>query len=447
MGRHFKNNVVVYTLDDFVRSALLEDYGPRSKKAVKALSEKFTPQPLRIEFKKTGVSNPERVKLPRKKAHHLDMHGQAKACANALLRTTPYKITKNVRHTVTDVVEQALNPFCFYFPDLPHYRDRFVLAVGRDLSKIVSPDSGIDVVAGTNIALPFDRERHMFYLPYDYENQHRSVLGFPSWKLVSTLNEPKIVPRLLPEQLPVRQVAQTAEEALDLRIDPRLAAWYLGQQLSGGHRYITFRPWAREEEKFVRREHLKTYDDFRRTAVEACIKKWGRVIPAWKIENYFAYDNGLDRLETKTFSCTNVHHRQPISFGGDNTLRTLIDTDFHNYIHHDFDHTQSAVCKVLHTFKPKFEKARLPTEARVRKFLIKTPEAIDELNRIPHVKASTDGTLSLAILWPQEIFCIPALLQFEYQNGGIYGPKDRGYIKPNPRTLSPEPMYARADAG
>lgn len=188
---------------------------------------------------------------------------------------------------------------------------------------------------------------------------------------------------------------------------------------------MDFNPWGSEEEKTVRKKHLETYTKFRQTAVEACRAKWGGVIPLRKIESYFSNGKFLNASGKEIYVRTNAHHRLPISFGGDNSQRTLIEKGFHNYIHQDFNQSQANVHQVLKRHNPKFESGRLPSEAKLRKFLIKRPDAVDDLNKLSFVRVSENGTLSVAILWPPEVYCIPSLLQFEHQNGGIYPTRHR----------------------
>lgn len=180
MGKRRRERVVVSSFDDYVRSFVLLDPKVWAKKSDKPTLKEYTPQPLLMEFRKTGGLKSEKVRLPRKKTSHPLVSKEAKACANALLKTTPYRNSHKVHRDLSDTVLWAFNPYCLQYPDLPEDKGRFIFMVGSDPSKIISTRAGIAVVAGTNVALPFDRERRVFYLPFSHEDNQINVLGLSS---------------------------------------------------------------------------------------------------------------------------------------------------------------------------------------------------------------------------------------------------------------------------
>lgn len=251
-------------------------------------------------------------------------------------------------------------------------------------------------------------------------------------------------------------LTQKAADALFAQVKPSVAAWCLEQQ--GGRRYVALFPWengkkdSKRQNKHkrprdpteVQSEHLETLGIFRQSAEDICIAKWGSVIEPQTIRDFFAIQKEIISRQNKlvVIDGIDVHHKKPVSWGGDNyrllrdktkiQQRTCVAVDFHAYIHKDFDWTLKRVQACLQDFGVDY----LSRPKLMRRSLLANQPIVDALKKIPHVKVK-NGLVGISILWPREPYCIPSLLQFERQYQGVRGPEDLGYVKPQRADLVP----------
>jgi hypothetical protein len=193
-------------------------------------------------------------------------------------------------------------------------------------------------------------------------------------------------------------------------------------------------PASEEQAGRVWDEHVDTRIKSRTNAVADFVLKWGKTIPPKTIVEFsnrrkvIVDDKNNPILDENNepvyLYCMNTHHNHPVFWGGGNDVRTYIDRTFHDFFHEDFDQTIRYVERCLNRYSRKAGE-HIFDQDYLRRFFFRNPHVADVLGQIPHVKID-DGVISVAILWSHERFCVPSLLQFEYQYGGIIGPGDSG---------------------
>ncbi|MDD3371935.1 MAG: hypothetical protein PHE27_08950 [Alphaproteobacteria bacterium] len=371
---------------------------------------------------------------------------QSRKCADVLLRPVPFKVGKKTGRLLAAKIREAANTRVYAVSNPENPNEKYIFALGENLDDIVWTKNGeIAVVAGTTIALPFDKASRTFYLPSPDEDSgsfYSAAPGLKAARVKTKTPEPDAF--LQPSWEPTR--ARTAKEALKFFVPLHVAAWCLEQQPGGGRRFIECHPRSKGDDDLVRNEHSYTYQKFRRAAVEACSRKWGEAIPSDVLDNFM---NGQITITSKNgdripLDRMNVHHNWLVSWGGGNDTRTLIDIGLHTYIHQEFNRTCLQVCRCLNTFGGHYDLDSFPSVDASKRFLTEHPQAVQGLRKIPNVRVDDEGRLSIGILWPEDNYCIPSLMQFEIQYGGIYGPGDKEYVAP-PKSRRPDSSAPSSD--